>query len=149
MPVIGFLLPGSAEMNAGRLSAFSQGLNEAGFVEGRNVAIESRPAFDGQIQAVVAELVRRQVNVIFANPTAAALAAKRATSTIPIVFVIGGDPVEFGLVASVNRPGGNVTGVTFLVNKLAAKRMQLLSELVPRNRAPRDVGGYDQSQCRG
>ena len=121
-------LLGSA--NAGRYRAFQQGLRETGNVEGRNVAVEIQPGGDN-LPTFAANLVRRPASVIFATPTAGALAAKRATSTIPIVFLIGGDPVGFGLVGSLNRPGGNATGVSFLVNNLVAKQLKLLGRLVP------------------
>ena len=125
MPIIGVLNSTTEEAEAPRLTAFRQGLKEAGFVEGRNVAIEHLFT-DGQndrLPMLVAGLVRRNVAVLVANATAAALAAKAATATIPIVFVTGGDPVELGLVASFNRPGTNATGMTILVNKLVAKRL--------------------------
>jgi putative tryptophan/tyrosine transport system substrate-binding protein len=133
VPVIGYLNSAALAGEAQRLAAFRQGLKESGFLEGQNVVIEVRSAegrFD-QLPALAADLVRRQVDVLVANSTASAVAAKPATSTLPIVFVTGGDPVELGLVASLNRPGGNATGVSFLVNKLMGKRLELLSELAP------------------
>jgi len=133
-PVIGFLGPGLAQSDAYRVKAFQQGLSETGFIDGQNLTIEYRWAeghYD-QLPALATELVDKQVSVIVtANATAAALAAKAATPTIPIVFIIGGDPVQFGLVASLNRPGGNVTGVSFLSNLLVAKQLELLQQFVP------------------
>lgn len=133
MPVIGMLHSQTRESEASRVAAVQQGLSTVGFVVGRNVAIEHRHAdgVNARLPALATELVERRVNLIFANTTPPAIAAKAATTTIPIVFVSGVDPVEVGLVASVNRPGANVTGVTFLSNKLVAKRLELLCDLIP------------------
>jgi putative ABC transport system substrate-binding protein len=134
MPVIGFLGTGTPTTGAPFVAAFRQGLTEAGFEDGRNVAIEFRWA-GGQgsrLPALAADLAGRQASVIVSSSgIVAARAAKGASASIPIVFVMGGDPVKFGLVASFNRPGGNLTGVSFLLNVLAAKRVGLLRELVP------------------
>ena len=133
LPVVGFLHASSLDGFRPAVTAFGQGLQESGYVEGRNVAIEYRWA-DGQfdrLPGMAADLIRRQVDVIAATTTAAALAAKAATTTIPIVFETGGDPIQLGLVASLNRPGGNVTGVTQLLQEVAPKRLELLHELVP------------------
>jgi len=133
-PLIGVLIAGATDTLTERLTAFRQGLNEGGFVEGQSVAIEYRSSegHDDRLPALAADLVQREISVLSGLGTAAALAAKRATYTVPVVFLTGGDPVELGLVASINRPGGNVTGISFLVNKLVAKRLELLTELAPR-----------------
>jgi putative ABC transport system substrate-binding protein len=132
-PVVGFLCSATPEAYASRLTAFHKGLGEAGFTENRNVAIEYRWAQGNYdlLPAMMADLVRRPLNVIVAITTPAALAAKAATTDIPIIFEMGTDPVELGLVASLNRPGGNLTGVSLLNVELGSKRLELLHELVP------------------
>jgi putative ABC transport system substrate-binding protein len=132
IPVIGFLQPGTAAGAEHVLAALRRGLNEFGYIEGHNVAVEYRWAERYErLPALAADLVQRQVAVIVACGTTAAIAAKDVTSAIPIVFVMAADPVEANLVASLNRPGGNLTGAIYLSSALAAKRIELMHELVP------------------
>jgi putative tryptophan/tyrosine transport system substrate-binding protein len=142
MPVIGFLRSTSFGDAAHLVAAFGQGLKEAGFIEGQNVAIEYRSAEDqaDRLPVLVGDLVGRQVALIVGN-TASAHAAKAATTTVPIVFATGGDPVRDGLVASLSRPGGNVTGVSFFNSVLGAKRLELLHQLVPKATLIAAMGG--------
>jgi putative ABC transport system substrate-binding protein len=134
MPVIGFLSFGLPDLQGARLRSFREGLKTFGYVEGQNLAIEWRWVGDHyeQFPVAAAELVRRQVSVIATQGTPAILAAKAATTTIPIVFLTGGDPIRLGIVASINRPGGNVTGVTFLLSEMATKQFGLLHDLLPK-----------------
>lgn len=149
MPVVGFVRSTSLNAATDLVTAFERGLNEGGFVEDRNVAVEYRFAEGSaeRLQAMVADLVRRPVAVIVGN-SAAARAAKAATTTIPIVFAYGGDPVSRGLVASFNRPGGNVTGVVFFGGLVGSKRLDLLRQLVPKTVTIGVLVGPDNSETR-
>src|SRR5262245_52703649 len=133
LPVIGFLSSSSPANRASLTTAFRQGVREGSYVEGKDVAIEYRWAEDqyDRLPDLAADLVARQVAVIAATDSPSAIAAKAATTTIPIIFMSGGDPIQLGLVASLNRPNGNATGVTFLVATLATKLLGLLHDLLP------------------
>jgi len=146
MPVIGFLYVGSLAPIANSVAAFRKGLSEMGYIEGRNVALEFQSAEDSaRLPELAAELVRRQVAVIAApGSTAAAVAAKAATTSIPVVFGIGQDPVPEGLVASLSRPGGNATGVSTMNMELGGKRLGFLLDFVPGG-SHRDAGQSEQS----
>src|SRR5215470_5087123 len=136
IPVVGFVYPGTPELSTGVVAAFRKGLGEAGFVEGRNVVVELRFAYgdNGRLPELMADLVlhRRVAVIVTPGSTQAALAAKAATTSIPVVFSVGTDPVEIGLVASLSHPGGNITGITSLNSELAAKRLGLMLELLPK-----------------
>jgi putative ABC transport system substrate-binding protein len=139
MPVVGFIRGSTAMGSEHLVAALGRGLHETGYVDGRNVVIEYRWAdgYPERLPALAADLVSRQVSVIVASASTGALAAKAATSTIPIVFVTTVDPVKTGLVATLNRPGGNATGITYLTSALGGKRLELLQQLVP---AAKSVG---------
>ncbi len=149
MPVVGYLYFGTTGAGAGSVAAFRNGLSEAGYVEGRNVAIELRFAQGGldRLPRLAADLVRRQVAVIVAaGSPSSVLAAMAATSTIPIVFAMADDPVKYGVVASLNRPGGNVTGVHFRIGELGGKRLNLLLDLIPQATTVAYLSGPSRSQ---
>src|SRR5262245_28065309 len=135
IPVVGFVYPGTPELSTGVVAAFRKGLAEAGFVEGRNVVVELRFAYgdNGRLPELMADLMlhRRVAVIVTPGSTQAALVAKAATTSIPVVFSVGTDPVEIGLVASLSHPGGNVTGITSLNSELAAKRLELMLQLLP------------------
>jgi putative ABC transport system substrate-binding protein len=131
LPVVGFIRDGSADASTRQVAAFRKGLNETGYVEGQNVTVEYH-WLEGQYDQLPTDLVRRRVAVIATPGGVPTLAAKAATATIPIVFSVGEDPVKLGLVASLARPGGNVTGINIFLQEAVAKRLRLLHELVPK-----------------
>jgi putative ABC transport system substrate-binding protein len=154
MPTIAYLGPTSPDAVAGRLRAFREGLKEIGYIEGENVAIGYRFAEgqNDQLPAMAIELARRQVSVLVTGATPATFAAKAATTTIPIVFILSEDPVRLGIVASIPRPGGNATGINFVSGELGAKRLELLRELLPgavriRCRISRNHGQRGGNRC--